>query len=74
MHEELRSIEDNKPRTLCDLPSGRKYIGTKWVLKMKRNGNNNFQRYKYRLVAKGYLQIAGIDFDKTSHVSSHRIG
>src|SRR5208282_4997376 len=65
LHEELQSIEDNKTRTLCNLSPGRKCIETKWGFKTKRDGNNNFQRYKCRLVAKGYSQIAGIDFDKT---------
>ena len=65
MKEELQSIKDNQTWCLCDLPPGRKYIGTKWVFKMKRDGNNNPMRYKTRLVAKGYSQIAGINFDKT---------
>jgi hypothetical protein len=65
MQEEMKSLEDNKTWTLCELPCNRKCIGTKWVFKTKRDGNNKFQRYKCRLVAKGYSQIAGIDFDKT---------
>ena len=39
------------------LPSGRKGIGTKWVFKEKKNGI-----YRARLVAKGYNQVAGVDF------------
>ena len=39
------------------LPKDRKGIGTKWVFKIKKNGT-----YRARLVAKGYNQIAGFDF------------
>jgi hypothetical protein len=39
------------------LPANRKGIGTKWVFKEKKNGV-----FRARLVAKGYDQIAGIDF------------
>jgi hypothetical protein len=65
MEDEMQSIQDNDTWTLCDLPPGRKCIGTKWVFKTKRDGNNNFLRYKSRLVAKGYAQIPGIDYDRT---------
>jgi len=35
------------------------------VFKTKCDGNNNFTRYKARLCAKGYSQIAGLDFEET---------
>jgi len=35
------------------------------VFKVKRDGNNVIERYKCRIVAKGYSQIAGLDFEKT---------
>jgi hypothetical protein len=65
MEEEMNSIDTNKTWVLSDLPRGRKCIGTKWVFRTKRDGNNKLERYKCRIVAKGYAQIAGIDFDKT---------
>ena len=65
MKDELASIEKNKTWILCDLPPGRKCIGTKWVYRIKRDGNNNFERYKCRVVAKGYVQIPGVDYDRT---------
>ena len=46
-----------KESKLNEIPIGRKGIGTKWVFKKKKNGV-----YRARLVAKGYDQIAGIDF------------
>jgi len=59
MEEEIKSIIDNQTWDLSDLPANRQVIGTKWVLKKKRDGNNNVIRYKARVVAKGYSQIAG---------------
>ncbi len=46
-----------RKKGLDTLPSNRKGIGTKWIFKVKKNGV-----YRARLVAKGYNQIAGIDF------------
>src|SRR5262249_35682990 len=60
MKEEMRSLQEKGTWTLCKLPRGRKAIGVKWIFKIKHDG-----RYKSRLVAKGYSQYAGIDFDKT---------
>jgi hypothetical protein len=65
MHPELQSIENNNTWTLCDLLAGRRCIGSKWVFKKKQDGNNFVQRYKARIVAKGYSQIAGLDFEET---------
>jgi hypothetical protein len=39
-------------------------VGFKWVFVRKRNGNNKVVRYKARLVAQGFTQRLGIDFNK----------
>ena len=65
MKSEFQSITSNKTWVLCDLPPDRKCIGTKWVFKVKRDGNNVIERYKCYIVANGYSQIAGLDFEKT---------
>jgi hypothetical protein len=64
MVEELKSITDNKTWTLTDTPLGKKPIGLKWVFKLKRDADGNITRYKARLMVKGYVQRAGIDFDE----------
>ena len=46
--------------SLVDLPFGRKAVKSKWVFKLKADG-----RYRARLVAKGFTQIPGVDFDET---------
>ena len=40
-------------------------VGYKWVFVRKRNENNEVVRYKARLVAQGFTQRPGIDFNET---------
>ena len=56
MEEEMKSIKVNKVWDLVDLPPNRKAIGNKWVLRIKHKANGTIERYKVRLVAKGYTQ------------------
>ena len=65
MKEEINTMHNNNAWTLCNLPPGWKCIGTKWVYKIKRDGNNKFERFQARIIAKGFSQVFGIDFDKT---------
>ncbi|GJX60934.1 putative ribonuclease H-like domain-containing protein [Tanacetum coccineum] len=51
-------------RTLVDLPSGKKAIGTKWVYRNKKDERGIVVRNKARLVAQGYKQEEGIDYDE----------
>ncbi|GJZ80177.1 zinc finger, CCHC-type containing protein [Tanacetum coccineum] len=64
MKEELSSIERNNTWKLVELPKGRKAIGLKWVYKVKRDPNGRILKYKARIVAKGYVQKQGIDYDE----------
>lgn len=50
--------------TLVDLPPGAKPIGLKWIFKIKRNSDGSINKYKSRLVAKGYVQRHGIDYEE----------
>jgi hypothetical protein len=64
MEEEMGAIMENHTWELCNLPSGHRPIGLKWVYKLKKNPAGDVVRHKARLVAKGYAQRAGIDFDE----------
>ncbi|GKB04932.1 putative ribonuclease H-like domain-containing protein [Tanacetum coccineum] len=56
--------------TLVDLPYGKRAIGTKWVYKNKKDDRGIVVRNKPRLVAQGYTQEEGIDYDKVfAHVA-----
>lgn len=46
------------------MPKGAKAIGLKWIFKIKRNADGSINKYKSRLVAKGYIQRHGVDFEE----------
>ena len=52
MEEEIESMKVNQVWSLVDLPAGRKAIGNKWILKIKRKADGSIDRYKACLVAK----------------------
>ncbi|CAI7824608.1 unnamed protein product [Closterium sp. NIES-53] len=62
MESELKSIEENGTWELVELPEGRKAITSKWLFKIKSDANGNIERYKSRLVAKGYQQKEKVDY------------
>ncbi|KAH9740957.1 hypothetical protein KPL70_002426 [Citrus sinensis] len=64
MQEEIEALHNNKTWELIPLPHGRKAIRNKWVYKIKRDGDNQVERYCARLVVKGYAQKEGIDFNE----------
>jgi hypothetical protein len=47
---------------LVELPKGGKVVSCKWVYKLKKGVDDKVERYKVRLVQKGYSQTKGIDF------------
>ncbi|RVW37574.1 Retrovirus-related Pol polyprotein from transposon RE1 [Vitis vinifera] len=65
MKEELRMIEKNDTWELVDRPQHRKVIGVKWVYRTKLNADGSVNKYKARLVVKGYSQVFGVDFSET---------
>ena len=46
-------------------PKERKVVGSKWVFQIKQGPNRAIQKYKARVVAQGFTQIEGIDYDET---------
>ncbi|GJW36238.1 putative ribonuclease H-like domain-containing protein [Tanacetum coccineum] len=50
--------------TLVDLPNGKRAIGTKWVFRNKKDERGIVVRNKARMVAQGYTQEEGIDYDE----------
>lgn len=62
--QELRSFEDNDAWEIVDIPESGTIVQCKWVFK-KKFDNENKVKYRARLVAKGFAQQPGIDFDET---------
>ncbi|GJT38452.1 retrovirus-related pol polyprotein from transposon TNT 1-94 [Tanacetum coccineum] len=65
MQEELNHYKTNDVWSLVPPPNNQTIIGTKWVFKNKLDENGVVSRNKARLVAQGYNQQEGIDFDET---------
>lgn len=62
---EYESLLENETWDLVDLPRERKAVGSRWVFKVKHHSDGQVERYKCRLVAKGYSQLYGADYDET---------
>lgn len=62
---EYQSLMESETWELVKLPGDHKPIGCKWVFKIKRGKDGRVQRFKSRLVAKGYAQKYGVDYDET---------
>ena len=65
MQEELIQFKSHDVWNLVPRPKDSKVIGTRWIFKNKTDENGEVIRNKARLVAQGYSQIEGIDFDET---------
>lgn len=65
MNSEMNSLKELKVFTPCMLPEGRKALPCKWVLRIKKNPDGSVDKYKARLVVKGFKQKRGQDYDQT---------
>jgi hypothetical protein len=64
MQEELNNFKRNRVWSLVERPK-LNVVGTKWVFCNKQDEHGVVIRNKIRLVAKGYSQVEGLDFDET---------
>jgi hypothetical protein len=64
MQEELNNFKTNKVWSLVPRPK-QNVVGTKWVFRNKQNEHGVVTGNKARLVAQGYAQVAGLDFEET---------
>lgn len=54
MQSEYDALISNGTWTIVDLPPGRQAIGCKWVFRVKENPDRTINKYKARLVARGF--------------------
>jgi hypothetical protein len=71
IHEELENFERNQVWELVDPPPGCKPIGTKWVWKNKEGEKGEVVRNKSRLIAQGFSQKEGINYEETFALVAH---
>ena len=65
MYDELLQFQRNDVWTLVHRPEEDHIVGTKWIFHNKTDEERNVIRNKACLVAQGYSQVEGVDFDET---------
>ena len=65
MEDEYHSLLANGTWELITLPKDRKAVGCKWVFKTKRDASGEVVHHKARIVARGFSQVQGVDFNET---------
>lgn len=65
MAEEIEALERNQTWDLVPKPLNTKPISCKWVYKLKQRTDGTVERFKARLVARGFSQQYGLDYDET---------
>ena len=65
MKSEMGSMYETKVWTLIDLPNDRQAIEIKWIFKRKTDADSSVTIYKARIVAKGFRQVQGVDYDES---------
>jgi hypothetical protein len=64
IQKELNNFKRNQVWTLVERPNTN-IISTKWVFRNKQDENGVVTRNKARLVAQGFTQVEGLDFEET---------
>ncbi|XP_075103874.1 uncharacterized protein LOC142178415 [Nicotiana tabacum] len=65
MLKEFEALEANHTWDIVPLPPNKKTIPCKWVYKIKQKSDGSIERYKARLVIRGYTQKEGINYNET---------
>jgi len=65
MNEEFQALLDNGRWVLIPSKPNTNLMGCNWVYRIKKRADGSIERYKAHLVAKGFHQLPGIDYDDT---------
>ena len=64
MIEEYKSIMKNDVCDIAPKPEGKTVVSSKWIYKLKHAVDGSIEKYKARLVARGFSQKEGIDYEE----------
>jgi len=62
---EMNALEKNETWEITTLPLGKQSVGCKWIFTVKYRDDGKIDRFKARLVVKGFTQSYGIDYQET---------
>lgn len=65
MDDEIQALKTNDAWDLVPHPSTHNVVGCKWIFKTKLHADGPIERHKARLVAQGFSQVHGLDFEDT---------
>lgn len=65
MEEEMQTLKLNHTWDLVPRPPHNNIIGSKWIFKIKLKDDGSIERYKAHLMAQGYTQVEGLDYEET---------
>ena len=63
--EEIRALLKNQTWDTVQLPAGKSTVDCKWIFTVKYTSEGKIERYKARLVARGFTQCYGVDYEET---------
>ncbi|KAL7284965.1 hypothetical protein ACG7TL_000054 [Trametes sanguinea] len=62
---EIANLRDHDTYELVEPPSGVNIVGSRFVFRIKRDSDGSIKQYKARLVAQGFTQVPGLDYNET---------
>jgi hypothetical protein len=65
MCDEIAALRSNRTWSLVPFHSSMNVVGSRWVYRIKHRVDGSIERYKARLVARGFTQQEGIDYSET---------
>lgn len=63
--EEMKTLNDNDTWEMVQLPEGKRAVGNNWVFTVKYRLDGTVERHKARLIAQGFTQTYGINYEET---------
>ena len=72
MDKEIATLDKSGTWSWVQRPPNKNIVGSKWVFRIKKKADGSVEKYKARLVARGFTQIFGVDYYDT--LSGHDVG